>query len=261
MEILTTAIEERKLEKNLKKMKEKENSNWKKRGLIMNLKLARIRAREIPSDFTEASNSKRKYTLPKLQFKQFGDDLKDWLPFWSQFQHINKDEEIAPDYKFLYLIQATIVGSRAREVVESFPRTGANYSKAVESLKSRFVNGALLVEDFLKAWNRNNASGAPTEAKERLNNLMALLKTEVEGEERISLVLKGFGLRKDEDKNTLSVFLSSSFLKPKLCQEPTPVKKQDLEMSKVRTPTAAGLLTTTTQELKKSCVFCGDKHH
>ncbi|GIY46257.1 DUF1758 domain-containing protein [Caerostris extrusa] len=54
-------------------------------------------------------------------------------------------------------------------------------------------------EDFLKAWNRNNASLAPTEAKERLNNLMAFLKTEVKGEERISLARKGFGLRKDED--------------------------------------------------------------
>ncbi|GIY46255.1 uncharacterized protein CEXT_202761, partial [Caerostris extrusa] len=77
------------------------------------LELARIRAREIPSDLTETSNSRRKYTLPKLQFRQFGDDLKDWLPFWSQFQHIDKDEEIAPEDKFQYLIQATVVGSKA----------------------------------------------------------------------------------------------------------------------------------------------------
>ncbi|GIX74696.1 endonuclease [Caerostris extrusa] len=68
-------------------------------------------------------------------------------------------------------------------------------------------------DDFLKAWNRNNTSGAPTEAKERLNNLMPFLKTEVEGEERIYLAMKGFGLRKDEDKKTLRV------------------KKQDLEIS------------------------------
>ncbi|GIY52394.1 endonuclease [Caerostris extrusa] len=54
--------------------------------------------------------------------------------------------------------------------------------------------------------------------------------------------MKVFGLRKDEDKKTLRV------------------KKQDLEISKVRTPTAVGLLTTATQELKKSCVFCGGLH-
>ncbi|GIY63097.1 hypothetical protein CDAR_492241 [Caerostris darwini] len=77
---------------------------------------------------------------------------------------------------------------------------------------------------------------------------MAFLKSEVEGEERISLAMKGFGLRKDEVKKTLRV------------------KKQDLEISKVRTPTAAGLLTTATQELKKSHVYsvegviCGKKH-
>ncbi|GIX71966.1 uncharacterized protein CDAR_439501 [Caerostris darwini] len=98
-------------------------------------------------------------------------------------------------------------------------------------------------EDFLKAWNRNSVSLAPPEAKERLKNLMVFLKTEVEGEERISLARKGFGLRKDEEKKT-----------PR-------IKKQDLEISKVRTPTAAGLLTTVTQELKKSCVFCGGKQH
>ncbi|GIY42994.1 uncharacterized protein CEXT_253211 [Caerostris extrusa] len=90
-------------------------------------RVERIRAREIPSDLTEASNSRRKYTLPKLQFRQFGDDLKDWLESWSQFQHIDKDEEIPPEAKFQYLIQATIVGSRAREVVESFSPTRANY--------------------------------------------------------------------------------------------------------------------------------------
>ncbi|GIX92133.1 uncharacterized protein CDAR_450651 [Caerostris darwini] len=94
-------------------------------------------------------------------------------------------------------------------------------------------------EDFLNAWNRSNASGAPTEAKERLNNLMAFLKTEVEGEEQLSLAMKGFDLRKDEDKKTLRV------------------KKEDLEISKVKTLTAAGLLTTVIQELKK-CVFCGE---
>ncbi|GIX84445.1 endonuclease [Caerostris darwini] len=82
------------------------------------------------------------------ELEQFGDDLKDWIPFWSQFQHIDKDEEIAPEDKFQYLIQATIVGSSAREVVESFPPTGSNYRKAVESLKSRFGKDDLLVESF-----------------------------------------------------------------------------------------------------------------
>ncbi|GIY17383.1 uncharacterized protein CDAR_1631 [Caerostris darwini] len=175
-EILATAVEKRKQRKELEKDERERKFELEKKILDNELELARIK---------------------------LGNDLKDWLPFWSQFQHIDKDE--GPEDKFQYLIKATIVGSRAREVVESFPTNGANYSKTLESLKSRFGKDDLLVEnlffseDFLKAWNRNNTSGAPTEAKERLNNLMPFLKTEVEGEERISLAMKGFGLRKDED--------------------------------------------------------------
>ncbi|GIY19693.1 endonuclease [Caerostris extrusa] len=175
------AVEERKQREELERERKFE---LEKKTLDNELELARIRAREIPYDLTEASNSRRRYTLPKLQFRQFGEDLKDWLLFRSHFQHTDKDEDIAPEDKFQYLIQATIVGSRAREVVESFPPTGSNYSKAVESLKSRFGKDDLSIEnpeDFLKAWNRNNASGAPTEAKEHLNNLMTFLITEVGG--------------------------------------------------------------------------------
>uniref|UniRef100_A0A5S6PZN5 CCHC-type domain-containing protein n=1 Tax=Trichuris muris TaxID=70415 RepID=A0A5S6PZN5_TRIMR len=40
--------------------------------------------------------------------------------------------------------------SRAREVVESFPPTGGNYPKVVESLKSRFGRTELLVEVYVR---------------------------------------------------------------------------------------------------------------
>jgi hypothetical protein len=53
--------------------------------------------------------------LPKLEFRKFGGDLKDWLPFRSQFQKIDQDEEIFPDDKFQYLVQVTVVGTRARD--------------------------------------------------------------------------------------------------------------------------------------------------
>ncbi|GIY52392.1 endonuclease [Caerostris extrusa] len=159
-EILGTAVEERKQREELEKEEriQREEKDERERGrkfelekksLDNELELARITGREIPSDLTEAGNSRRKYTLPKLQFRQFGEDLKDWLPFWSQFQYIDKDEEIAPEDKFQYLLQVTIVGSRAREVVESFPPTGPNYIKAVESLKSRFGKDDLLVEIYV----------------------------------------------------------------------------------------------------------------
>jgi len=79
-----------------------------------------------------------KFKLPKLEFRKFGGDLKDWLPFWSQFQTIDLDEEISPDDKFQYLVQATIAGTRVREIVESFLPNCENYPKVVACLKARF---------------------------------------------------------------------------------------------------------------------------
>ncbi|GIY88701.1 endonuclease [Caerostris darwini] len=89
-EILAMAIEERKQKKNLKKKKENKEKSLKKKKkkqreelekeerkqrerkfelekkrLDNELELARIRAREIPSDLTEASNSRRKCTIFK----------------------------------------------------------------------------------------------------------------------------------------------------------------------------------------------------
>ncbi|XP_071037824.1 uncharacterized protein, partial [Parasteatoda tepidariorum] len=106
------------------------------------LELARIQATsqrtgESPPNIISAS-ARKQFNLPKLELRQFSGDLKDWLPFWGQFEQINNDTDIAPESKFQYLIQATTVGSRAREVVESFPPTAANYTKAVDSLKARF---------------------------------------------------------------------------------------------------------------------------
>ncbi|GIX98243.1 endonuclease [Caerostris extrusa] len=80
-EILATAVEKR------------------KRKFELETKRLDNELREILSDLIEPSNFRRKYTLPKLQFIQFGDDLKDWLPFWGQFQHIDKDEEKTPENK------------------------------------------------------------------------------------------------------------------------------------------------------------------
>ena len=97
-----------------------------------------------------SNQNTRKFKLPKLEFRKFGGDIKDWLPFWNQFQKIVKDDEISPDDKFQYLLQATVAGSRAREIVESFPPTCENYSKAVASLKARFGREELLVEVYVR---------------------------------------------------------------------------------------------------------------
>ncbi|KAJ8909615.1 hypothetical protein NQ315_016688 [Exocentrus adspersus] len=50
---------------------------------------------EVNSSMSEASRQgKRKFKLPKIEFKRFSGDIKDWLSFWAQFKKIHVDEEI-----------------------------------------------------------------------------------------------------------------------------------------------------------------------
>lgn len=175
-EILSTAVVERQEKEKLKVEQEKDLQQQKlkleqeekieleklnqeleikKMELDQQLELARIQSQayiqgESILTVNENNSSRRKISLPKLQFRQFDGDLKEWLPFWSQFEQIDKDNDIPPENKFQYLIQATVAGSRAREVVDSFPPTGANYAKVIESLKARYGRDDLLVEVYVR---------------------------------------------------------------------------------------------------------------
>ncbi|GFX84614.1 uncharacterized protein TNCV_724221 [Trichonephila clavipes] len=146
---LASELEEFEKDERLKQLEYEESR--KIRGY--ELELARIKA-TLPvsgeSQNTDICGAKKKFNLPKLEFRQFSGDIKDWLQFWSHFQHIHDDDEIASENKFQYLVQATVNGSRAREVVESFPATAGNYAKAVESLKARFGRDDLLVEVYVR---------------------------------------------------------------------------------------------------------------
>jgi hypothetical protein len=107
-------------------------------------------------DFETASSSgsntrhQTKYRLPKLEFKKFGGDPKEWLGFWSQFRSIAEDEDMATTDKFQYLVQATKEKSTARAVVESFPPTAENFPKVIDYMKSRFGNEDILVEVYVR---------------------------------------------------------------------------------------------------------------
>ncbi|CAG7659344.1 unnamed protein product [Allacma fusca] len=96
------------------------------------------------------SSSKNQYRLPKLEFKKFNGEAKDWLGFWSQFKQIDQNVSMVPEEKFQYLIQATTEGSRAREVVQSFPPSAENYPKVIKYLKERFGKDEILLEVYVR---------------------------------------------------------------------------------------------------------------
>lgn len=57
---------------------------------------------------------------------------------------------MANEDKFHYLRQCTIVNSKAREIVDSFPMTAENYKKVVNHLVKRFGNKDTLVEVYVR---------------------------------------------------------------------------------------------------------------
>jgi vacuolar-type H+-ATPase subunit I/STV1 len=98
---------------------------------------------EAPPTRTGSSrDTERAYKLPKIEIAKFNGDLTGWLPFWSQFKKIHEDAKIPASDKFQYLVQSLVPGSPAKEVVDSFTQSEANYPKAVEALQGRFGNSS-----------------------------------------------------------------------------------------------------------------------
>jgi hypothetical protein len=94
--------------------------------------------------------AKKTYKLPKIEIKKFNGEIIEWLGFWSQFTKIHEDEELDDSDKFQYLVQAIVSGTRAKELVESYPQTAANYPKVIRALKERFGKETTLVRVYVR---------------------------------------------------------------------------------------------------------------
>lgn len=88
--------------------------------------------------------------LPKIELPTFNGVIKEWLPFWSQFNKIHGDQTIKNEDKFQLLLQAVVPGTRAGDLVRSFPSTAENYDKAIKCLKNRFGRDDIIVEFYVR---------------------------------------------------------------------------------------------------------------
>lgn len=95
-------------------------------------------------------DQRRRFVLPKIELRKFDGEVKSWLGFWGQFHKIHDDVNIDTDDKYQYLIQATESGSKARQLVESFPPSGDNYYKAIEQLKNRFARDDMIIDYYVR---------------------------------------------------------------------------------------------------------------
>ncbi|GIX70989.1 hypothetical protein CEXT_746511 [Caerostris extrusa] len=96
-----------------------------------------------------ACNDKR-YKLPKIQIKKFDGHLLSYLSFWGQFKKIHEDKNLDDVDKFHYLAQSMLPGTRAYELIESYPLTSENYPKVISAFTERFGNQEILTEIYVR---------------------------------------------------------------------------------------------------------------
>ncbi|KYN27907.1 hypothetical protein ALC57_02682 [Trachymyrmex cornetzi] len=92
----------------------------------------------------------KRFKLPKIELQKFSGDLKEWLKFWSLFKNIHEDGSLSKGDKFQYLVQAIVEGSKASELINSFPPIAENYDKAIDRLRDRYGKSDLLIEVYVR---------------------------------------------------------------------------------------------------------------
>jgi hypothetical protein len=96
------------------------------------------------------TSHKKTYKLPKIEIRKFSGELKEWLGFWSQFQKIHEDNTLHNSDKFQYLVQSMVPGTRALQLVSSYPQSADNYPLVIAALKDRFGDKILLTEVYVR---------------------------------------------------------------------------------------------------------------
>ncbi|UYV82357.1 hypothetical protein LAZ67_21001781 [Cordylochernes scorpioides] len=87
---------------------------------------------------TSALSEKRICKLPKLELLKFSGTLKEWLPWWGQFERIHKDDTLSD-------VESSITSTKQRVY-----RHRGLYVKAIEALQEKFGDKVLLTEMYVR---------------------------------------------------------------------------------------------------------------
>lgn len=159
---------------------------YRKRYFELKYKHDETVSKSVSACSSGSPKGKRKFKLPTVEIKTFNGDLKEWLPFWSQFKRIHEDSDISLDDKISYLIQATIPGSKARQIVESFPAVSENYVRMIETLQSRFGREDLQTEVYVRELLKLILSRV-SNAKSNLSNLYDNIESQLRSLETLNI--------------------------------------------------------------------------
>ncbi|XP_040064897.1 uncharacterized protein LOC120838860 [Ixodes scapularis] len=97
-----------------------------------------------------AASTSKKVRLPKLELIKFNGHLKNWLPFWNQFDAaIHQNPDLTSCDKFNYL-KAALTGDGAA-AIDGLQPTAECYADAIELLQRRFGNQEALIQDHMES--------------------------------------------------------------------------------------------------------------
>ncbi|KAK2575202.1 hypothetical protein KPH14_012610 [Odynerus spinipes] len=136
---------------------------------------------EMQQEYDDADVYKRKFLTAKLTVGDCVAAKTSETPLGivsavqgeSLFKKIHDDQNIAEEDKLQYLLQATVPGFRAEELVKSYPPTGDNYAKVIASLRNRYGREDLQIEVYVRELLQLVLQNAVTPAKE-ISQLRAL---------------------------------------------------------------------------------------
>nr|XP_023022263.1 uncharacterized protein LOC111510575 [Leptinotarsa decemlineata] len=131
------------------------------------------------SECSHFSMTGRRFKLPLIEFKKFDGDIRNWLPFWSQFKKIHGARDIEAVDKIDYLIRATVPFSRARQLVESYPAIAENYHHIIEAMLSRFGREDLQIEVYVRELLKLVLCNATSKSKLELVILYDQIETQI----------------------------------------------------------------------------------
>lgn len=120
------------------------------------------------AEFSSNATNEKRFKLPKIQIKKFDGQLLSYLTFWGQFKKIHEDKELDEVDKFHYFAQSMVPGTRASELIDSYPLTAENYPKAVSAFKERFGNKEILTEIYVRELLKLIMQNVRSQGKDRL---------------------------------------------------------------------------------------------
>ncbi|XP_056633378.1 uncharacterized protein LOC130442978 [Diorhabda sublineata] len=131
---------------------EKYRDTWLTLSARKNELLKKVKANTAcPTEVSSAGPSDNlTFKLPKLDLPKFDITPKTWISFWAYFKKIHEREDLPSEDKFLILLRIAKDGTQAKELLSSYPASGANYPKAFGQLKNRFGRDELLIELYVR---------------------------------------------------------------------------------------------------------------